>query len=154
MAFDFLLPFGIIDRLYLYVVDFSWNSKHPPIARSFLCRPKDLGGVGLSDFRIWNKALLVKILWDIHSKIDSLWVKSIHHDYLYRVDVWNWKPHTLYTPLIKKFLAIRDEIELRIGSIHTIISLLSKLYPSLDLIKPILFSALQFLCLFCRVSLG
>lgn len=101
-----------------------------------------------------NKALLVKILWDIHSKIDSLWVKSIHHDYLYRVDVWNWKPHTLYTPLIKKFLAIRDEIELRIGSIHTIISLLSKLYPSLDLIKPILFSALQFLCLFCRVSLG
>lgn len=44
--------------------------------------PKSEGGLGLKDLRSWNTGLLFKLLWNIHSKKDSLWVKWIGHQYL------------------------------------------------------------------------
>lgn len=43
-----------------------------------VCLPKDEDGLGLHDIRSWNKALLVKTLWSIHTKNDTLWVKWVN----------------------------------------------------------------------------
>nr|GEV22542.1 RNA-directed DNA polymerase, eukaryota, reverse transcriptase zinc-binding domain protein [Tanacetum cinerariifolium] len=42
-----------------------------------ICKPKSHGGMGLKDLKIWNKALLVKHIWSIADKKDTLWVKWI-----------------------------------------------------------------------------
>ncbi|GJZ25315.1 RNA-directed DNA polymerase, eukaryota, reverse transcriptase zinc-binding domain protein [Tanacetum coccineum] len=39
------------------------------------CKPKSHGGLGLKDLEIWNKALLVKHIWNLAAKKDTLWVK-------------------------------------------------------------------------------
>ncbi|KAK6135739.1 hypothetical protein DH2020_030519 [Rehmannia glutinosa] len=51
---------------------FLWGKNTSPIKWSKVCLPFDEGGLGLRDVHSWNKALLAKILWNIHSKADSL----------------------------------------------------------------------------------
>ena len=53
-----------------------------------ICKPKNQGGLGLKPLRLMNEALLVKYLWNVISKKDSLWVKWVH---AYRVkdrNIW------------------------------------------------------------------
>ncbi|XP_052176609.1 uncharacterized protein LOC127790918 [Diospyros lotus] len=71
---------------------------------------------GLKDLRRWNLALLVKVLWNIHGKKDSLWVCWTHHQYLVSSSVWEWAARKDDSPLIKKLLAIRDALCIEAGS--------------------------------------
>ena len=50
--------------------------------------PKEEGGLDLRDSRCWNQALLSKILWNIHAKADTLWVKWLNSVYLRNQSVW------------------------------------------------------------------
>lgn len=119
------IPFGIIDKIYSVCRAFVWNSKHPPISWASLCNSKEEGGVGLRDLRCWNKSLLAKVLWDIHTRKESLWVRWIHHIYLGRGDLWTWSARHIDSPLIKKILCIRDELLLSAGSSDRAMHLLS-----------------------------
>lgn len=65
-----------------------WSSRYSFIFWHSMCVPKNEGGAGLRDLRVWNNALLARVLWDIHLKKDSLWAKWIHDTYLSRVDLW------------------------------------------------------------------
>ena len=47
------------------------------VAWKVICRPKSNGGLGLKDLLVWNKALLVKHVWNIASKKDTLWIKWV-----------------------------------------------------------------------------
>lgn len=49
-------------------------------------------GLGLRDLRTWNKALLVKTLWNIHTKKDTLWVKWVNEFFLRGRPIWDWIP--------------------------------------------------------------
>ncbi|GKD32119.1 hypothetical protein Tco_1242897 [Tanacetum coccineum] len=63
--------------------------------------PKDRGGLGLKVLDVWNKALLVKHIWNIASKKDSLWIKWINimkiknknfwENQCENNDSWGWK---------------------------------------------------------------
>lgn len=69
--------------------------------------------------------LLAKVLWDIHTRKESLWVRWIHHIYLGRGDLWTWSARHIDSPLIKKRLCIRDELLLSAGSSDRAMHLLS-----------------------------
>ncbi|GKB25726.1 RNA-directed DNA polymerase, eukaryota, partial [Tanacetum coccineum] len=70
------------------------------VAWADVCKPKDQGGLGFKSLELWKKTLLVKHLWNIASRKDSLWVKWINvrigfHDQDSIVDVldengWIW----------------------------------------------------------------
>ncbi|GJV21719.1 hypothetical protein Tco_1370739 [Tanacetum coccineum] len=63
--------------------------------------PKDQGGLGFKSFKLWNKTLLVKHLWIVASRKESLWVKWINVVKLKKrsfgdinidpKDSWGWK---------------------------------------------------------------
>lgn len=104
------LPVTISDRINSLIRKFPWGSKSCPIAWKKVCMPKDEGGLGLRDLATWNKALHTKILWNIHCKADSLWIRWIHTEFIKNQDPWLLIPHPLDSPFIKNIFSIRDLI--------------------------------------------
>lgn len=70
--------------------------------------PKESGGLGLRNLHMWNKALLCKLLWNIHIKKDSLWIKWVHHFYFR--DIWSYTTKRDDSPLLKTLIQIRKEL--------------------------------------------
>lgn len=106
----FPLPATVIDRIESTVRNFMWGSKSCPVSFNQVCKPKDEGGLGLRNLSDWNKALLTRNLWDIHSRKDSLWIKWIHSEYLLGRDIWEIAEHHKDSPTIKNILRIRDKL--------------------------------------------
>jgi len=44
--------------------------------------PKEIGGIGLKNLALWNKANIIKLVWHVAMKKDVLWVKWVHEKYL------------------------------------------------------------------------
>ncbi|XP_073051681.1 uncharacterized protein [Primulina eburnea] len=114
---------GVIGKINSVCRRFMWTSKNPPIAWSKICSPIEDGGLGIRDLRAWNKALLTKILWNIHIKKDTLWVRWVHHYYWNDVIDWRWRKDDIV--LIKKLVEIRDELLAREGCWDTVVARLS-----------------------------
>ena len=47
-----------------------------------MCCPIYEGGLGLINIKIWNRAAIAKLRWDLANKEDKLWVKWIHAYYI------------------------------------------------------------------------
>lgn len=62
------------------------------MAWSQVCKSKVEGGLGIHDCDKWNKATIGKLIWNIASKLDSLWVKWVHHNYLKGQSFWVHSP--------------------------------------------------------------
>lgn len=102
------IPEGVIKKIYSSCRNFLWNSKHPPIAWKTLCMPTECGGLGLQNLHFWNKALLCKLLWNIHIKKDSLWIRWVNH--YYSNDFWNYTPKRDDSPLLKLLINLRNQL--------------------------------------------
>ncbi|KAK6117718.1 hypothetical protein DH2020_048570 [Rehmannia glutinosa] len=118
----FPLPSTVIDRINRLCRVFLWGKNTSPIKWSKVCLPSDEGGVGLRDVHSWNKALLAKILWNIHSKADSLWVRWVHSFYLKNQSIWTWNPKNSDSCLLKRICDIRNDILAKFGSPDSAIS--------------------------------
>ncbi|GJT46938.1 RNA-directed DNA polymerase, eukaryota, reverse transcriptase zinc-binding domain protein [Tanacetum coccineum] len=77
--------------------------------------PKEQGGLGLKSLKVMNHSLMVKHLWNIASKKDSLWVKWLNG---YRIKgncVWNMKVKKNFSWNLKQILSLRDSIRRNVG---------------------------------------
>lgn len=115
-----ILPFpkAVIKKIYSTCRNFLWSSKHHPVAWKLVCSPNECGGLGLRNLKIWNKALLSRILWNIQAKKDSLWIKWVGH--YYTDDIWTYAPKTDDSPLLKSLINLRDELNINGDSRDTI----------------------------------
>ncbi|GJS30217.1 RNA-directed DNA polymerase, eukaryota, reverse transcriptase zinc-binding domain protein [Tanacetum coccineum] len=69
---------------------FLWNSRDSckgkaKVAWKEVCQ----GGLGFKSLELWNKSLLVKHLWNVASRKESLWVKWINVVKLKKKSVWD-----------------------------------------------------------------
>jgi hypothetical protein len=100
------LPKTVLHKINAICRSFLWSggtviTRKAPVAWDSVCSPKASGGLNLISLEEWNKANLAKLLWNISSKADSLWIKWIHcyyvkDDQLMTMDVpqscsWIWK---------------------------------------------------------------
>ncbi|VFQ75989.1 unnamed protein product [Cuscuta campestris] len=99
----FLLPDNVMKKIMALYRNFLWSStpdykKCPLVSWDEVCLPKQEGGLGLKNLLKWNQACLMKLLWDIANKKDTLWVKWIHNKYLKGSSVWDYttKPDDCY----------------------------------------------------------
>lgn len=49
------------------------NSRKTLIAWKTVCQPKRNEGLNLIDIEVWTNITLMKLLWNLHGKADSLW---------------------------------------------------------------------------------
>ncbi|XP_074321773.1 uncharacterized protein LOC141658950 [Silene latifolia] len=73
----FLIPNGIMNKIGAICRNFLWSGKDsyqrsPNVSWDRCCSPKDEGGLGIKDLKIWNRALLGKYIWWLAKKKDHL----------------------------------------------------------------------------------
>ncbi|CAK8568890.1 unnamed protein product [Lathyrus sativus] len=65
-----------ICRIFLWIGGFE-GSRKAPVAWKQICSPRSHGGLNVVDLEVWNKATILKLLWNVSEKEDSLWVKWV-----------------------------------------------------------------------------
>ena len=81
------LPKSICTKIDSSIRKFIWGCLdsgkiHPPISWSKVCKPKQVGGLGIRKAFDFNKALLSKLGWMIITENDSEWIKLLKTKYL------------------------------------------------------------------------
>ncbi|KAK2421853.1 hypothetical protein QL285_032436 [Trifolium repens] len=83
------LPFPkeVINKINSICRTFFWTgsiekSRKAPVAWKTVCQPKRNGGLNLIDLEVWNRTTLLKLLWNLSGKSDSLWEKWVHAYYI------------------------------------------------------------------------
>lgn len=74
------------------------------------CLPKNVGGLNFKYRVDWNIATVLKMLWNIHMKVDKLWIRWINVYYLKGKSIMHWKPNRNTSWMIKETIMTRDLI--------------------------------------------
>ena len=57
------------------------NDTAGKVNQNHVCRPKNVGGLGIRNLEVWNIAAVGKLAWHISSLQESLWVIWVHGVY-------------------------------------------------------------------------
>ena len=77
------------------IVKVSWNA---------VCSPQLEGGLGLRDIGLWNKNLCLKLIWNLFTKKDSLWVRWIHQYRLKDENFWSFDENKTNSSTLRSLL--------------------------------------------------
>lgn len=103
---SFLLPKSITEEVTKKIKNFLWNSfpqgkKLSPMQWSVVTKPKKLGGLGIKDLRLSNKAFMQKHIWRLLTDSTSLWARTYKCKYFPNSNIleatrksnasWAWK---------------------------------------------------------------
>ncbi|XP_058784809.1 uncharacterized protein LOC131659669 [Vicia villosa] len=96
--------------------DFFWCNKgdisrKSLIAWESICEPRNARGLNLVELNYWNKATIIKLLWNLQAKSDKLWVIWMHTYYLKGNEVTNWHMPSSCSWIMRKMLSYREELE-------------------------------------------
>ncbi|GAA0175986.1 hypothetical protein LIER_29061 [Lithospermum erythrorhizon] len=76
-----------------------------------VCLPLVEGGLGFKDMFDWNQVCLCKLLWNIASRKETLWVQWVHTVRLKGVSVWGYKKRKKDPWYWKKILRVRPLVQ-------------------------------------------
>lgn len=120
MAMYWLQIFPFPKKVLNYVEglcrSFLWSSKvevtkKAPIAWKKVCEPRNSGGLKVLDLNVWNQVMCAKMLWDLATKADKLWVKWIHTYFMKNVEVMDYQVKHSCSWLLKAVLNCRDRVK-------------------------------------------
>ncbi|VFQ95590.1 unnamed protein product [Cuscuta campestris] len=109
----FQIPAKVMMKIQGLCRNFLWGSTQekkrvPLVAWEDICMPRKYGGLGFKNLVLWNKASLMKLIWDISLKKDILWIKWIHNKYLKKCSIWDLQSKNDSCFYWKKLLHVRD----------------------------------------------
>ncbi|XP_070022732.1 uncharacterized protein [Nicotiana sylvestris] len=77
---------------YLSYAGDAEPTKKALIAWERLCSPKVVGGLNFIDVTLWNESAICKLLWNICTRKEKLWVHWVHTYYVKGQAMWNIEP--------------------------------------------------------------
>lgn len=90
----FIFPVKVLKMIESICRSFIWSgmntvNKKAYISWDRMCTPKSVGGMNLTNLKLWNKAAIAKTCWDIAHKKDKMWIRWITVYYIKRQDIRN-----------------------------------------------------------------
>ncbi|KAL9679552.1 hypothetical protein QQ045_017417 [Rhodiola kirilowii] len=106
-------PKGVIKKITAIWRSFLWSGKASGkknlVAWKEVCKPKLVGGLGILNLNLFNKARLLRQLWDVAQKKDSLWIKWMNIYFFRDFPLWQkvLKKHQSW--ILKNLLSLRED---------------------------------------------
>ena len=112
----FILPLNVCEAIDKLFKRFLWNrgesaSGKASVAWKDVCKAKSQGGLGIKSVHLWNKALMIKHLWNILTNKNSVWVRWINIYRLKGKSIWDIKVTKGAPWSWKKLLDLRDMVQ-------------------------------------------
>lgn len=121
----FILPSKVVKEIESSLMAFLWSGpdmRHTgaKVKWDHICRPKAEGGLGFRKVKEWNKATMLKHLWALCKKADSLWVKWVHTYIIKNQSLWHMDTPRDSSWTIRKIFGMRSLgqplIQYRVGN--------------------------------------
>ncbi|VFQ75780.1 unnamed protein product [Cuscuta campestris] len=94
----------------------EWNAKFSKYEKKYPEEAADLKAIisgklpaGWENLTAWNKALIMKLNWDLANKKDNLWVRWIHSRYIKDEGIWEYMPKYDACHYWRKMIKVRQE---------------------------------------------
>ena len=110
----------IIPKLTCYKIEqifngFHWsgkegNARRAKVGLESLCLPREEGGLGLRRVKDWNDATIMKHIWNLFYRKDSIWVAWVREVLLRRTSIWIARTPSLCSWSWQKILQLRDKV--------------------------------------------
>ncbi|XP_010495633.1 PREDICTED: uncharacterized protein LOC104772751 [Camelina sativa] len=108
----FILPVKCIKDIEKLCRKFLWSGasdipKQAKVSWRKVCSPKEEGGLGLKDLRVWNKIFGLKLIWKLFTASGSLWVAWCKNHKLRRKCFWRLPSSSQGSSMWKQLLKLR-----------------------------------------------
>lgn len=114
----YLLPKNVLRKINSILSQFLWKGKigHRGGARvswDQISQTYSRGGLDVPDLSNLNRALMLKTLWNICRKKESLWIKWVHQVILKGSTVWDYQPKHTDSWLVRGLMGNREKLRER-----------------------------------------
>ena len=111
----FIIPKYTISKIEHSLSSFLWSgnagsARRAKIKWESVCLPKEEGGLGLRRVKDLNDSNVMKHIWNLFYKKDSLWVAWVWRFYMRQGSLWNAKVPTNCSWSWRKILQLRERI--------------------------------------------
>ena len=86
------------------------NARRAKVGWKSLCLPKKEGGLGLRRVKDWNDATIMKHIWNVFYRKDSIWVAWVREVLLRQGSIWNARIPSRCSWSWRKILQLRDRV--------------------------------------------
>ncbi|XP_019260505.1 PREDICTED: uncharacterized protein LOC109238490 [Nicotiana attenuata] len=76
-----------------------------------MCLPKSAGGYNVLNIRVWNRAAITKVYWDLAQKKDKIWIKWIHTYYIKGQSIVEMNIPQQASWMVRKIMEAREVIQ-------------------------------------------
>ncbi|KAH0730467.1 hypothetical protein KY289_001655 [Solanum tuberosum] len=83
-------------------------SKKALVSWETVCKPQAASGLNIIDLKLWNKAAILKQLWNIARKKDCLWTQWMHNYFIKNRGIETITIPTAASWVVRKILGTRD----------------------------------------------
>ena len=111
----FIIPKYTITKIEKIFSSFLWsgkvgNARCAKVSWKSVCLPKEEGGLGLRPVKDSNDASVMKHIWNLFYRKDSLWVAWVQRLYLRQGSVWCARTPSYCSWSWRKILQLRERV--------------------------------------------
>ncbi|KAJ1693493.1 hypothetical protein LUZ63_010191 [Rhynchospora breviuscula] len=108
-----VLPKGLIKQMDSLIAKFFWGKSDQTRYMSFvswakICKDTNMGGLGVRQLKLFGDALFMKLIWDMMSNGNKMWVQVCKSKYYSNLGFWRANNVAGGSPLWRQAVKMRD----------------------------------------------
>ena len=111
----FMLTNEVLENITKIYMSYLWGEVLPLVGPPASLDSTSVGqkhmGLGLKDFKLWNKATIAKLVWAISMNKDTLWVRWVYGRYIKEQTWCDYNPKLSYSWYWKKVCQIKVDMK-------------------------------------------